>query len=91
MDSLHFTILPSHTSERAEQLLTALRAAVSTVQVTLSLSFSLSLLELRTLLQANPFLSRTGSAGLYGMVARIPDKAVVNDFILEFFNELYSL
>lgn len=42
MDSLHFTILPSHTSERAEQLLTALRDAVSTVKVTLSLSLSLS-------------------------------------------------
>ncbi|CAI8053273.1 hypothetical protein GBAR_LOCUS29135 [Geodia barretti] len=30
-------------------------------------------------------------SGLYGMVAKIPDKAVVNDFILEFFNELYTL
>ncbi|CAI8032384.1 Sphingosine-1-phosphate lyase [Geodia barretti] len=72
MDSLHFSILPSHTPERAQQLLSALREAVTTVK-------------------ANPALSRTGSAGLYGMVAKIPDKAVVNDFILEFFNELYTL
>ena len=34
MDSLHFTILPSHTPDRAHQLLAALREAVSTVKVT---------------------------------------------------------
>jgi len=31
-----------------------------------------------------------GSAGVYGMVAAIPDKSVVDDFILKFFGSLYS-
>ena len=43
------------------------------------------------LLQANPSLSRSGSAGVYGMVGSIPDKSVVRDFVVEFFSELYSL
>lgn len=42
-------------------------------------------------LQANPGLCRSGSAGVYGMVGIIPDKTVINDFIVEFFSELYTL
>ena len=54
--------------------------------------FLLSLKEKKTHThQADPSLSKRGSAGVYGMVGKIPDKTVVKDFILEFFNELYSL
>jgi sphinganine-1-phosphate aldolase len=46
MDSLHFSILPSHTPERAQQLLSALRQAVITVKVSLSPLLSLDPLAL---------------------------------------------
>ena len=41
--------------------------------------------------QADPTLSKKGSAGMYGMVGMIPDKAIVKDFVIEFFNEVYTL
>lgn len=47
----------------------------------LSISFS----------QATPSLANRGSAGVYGMVGAIPDRAIVTDFVVEFFNELYTL
>ena len=28
---------------------------------------------------------------MYGMVANIPDKSIVDDFIVEFFSEMYKL
>ena len=28
---------------------------------------------------------------MYGMVANIPDKSIVDDFIVEFFSEVYKL
>ena len=31
-----------------------------------------------------------GSTGVYGMVANIPDKAIIDDFIVDFFSELYT-
>jgi len=31
-----------------------------------------------------------GSAAMYGMVARIPDKSIIDDFIVEFFSEVYK-
>lgn len=35
--------------------------------------------------------SGDGAAAMYGMVAKIPDKSIVNDFIVEFFSEVYTL
>lgn len=43
------------------------------------------------MLQSNKSLSKTGTAGIYGMMAAIPDKAIINDFITEFFSEVYTL
>lgn len=40
--------------------------------------------------QADPSLAKKGSAGVYGMVGIIPDKAIVKDFLVEFFSEVYS-
>merc|ERR1712004_206831 len=31
-----------------------------------------------------------GSAAMYGMVSKIPDKSIIDDFIKEFFNEMYK-
>ncbi|XP_064597644.1 uncharacterized protein LOC135464085 [Liolophura sinensis] len=40
--------------------------------------------------KANKTLAKKGSAAMYGMVATIPDKAIINDFIVEFFSEVYK-
>ena len=37
-----------------------------------------------------PELCSQGSTGVYGMVANIPDKAIIDDFIVQFFSELYT-
>ncbi|KAL8584204.1 hypothetical protein ACOMHN_034890 [Nucella lapillus] len=39
----------------------------------------------------NQSLKKKGTAGIYGMMATIPDKTLINDFITEFFSEVYSL
>ncbi|XP_059167541.1 sphingosine-1-phosphate lyase 1-like [Physella acuta] len=36
-------------------------------------------------------LSKQGTAGMYGMMATIPDSAIVEDFIKEFFSAVYKL
>ena len=41
--------------------------------------------------QANPSLAKSGTAGMYGMVGKIPDKAIVSDFVVEFFNQMYKM
>ena len=41
--------------------------------------------------QGNKNLSGKGTAGMYGMVAKIPDRAVVDEFILQFFDQVYKL
>lgn len=38
----------------------------------------------------NKALSKKGTAGIYGMVGKIPDKAVVDDFLVQFFTEVYT-
>jgi len=35
-------------------------------------------------------LSKKGTAGMYGMVGQIPDKAIIDDFLIEFFSEVYK-
>jgi sphinganine-1-phosphate aldolase len=40
---------------------------------------------------ANPNLAKEGSAGVYGMVAAIPDKTIVDTFIVKLFSRLYTL
>ncbi|XP_046368816.2 sphingosine-1-phosphate lyase-like [Haliotis rufescens] len=39
----------------------------------------------------NQSLSKKGTAGMYGMMASVPDKAIINDFIKEFFSEVYKV
>ncbi|KAK3576907.1 hypothetical protein CHS0354_017578 [Potamilus streckersoni] len=38
----------------------------------------------------NKSLAKKGTAAMYGMMATIPDKAIINDFIAEFFSEIYK-
>jgi len=39
---------------------------------------------------ADPSLSSSGSTGVYGMVAAIPDKGIIDDFIVKFLGEIYT-
>lgn len=39
---------------------------------------------------ANPALGKEGSTGMYGMVAAIPDRGIVDDFIVKFFGQIYT-
>ena len=39
----------------------------------------------------NPNLNNTGTTGMYGLVAAIPDKSIVQDFIIKFFCSLYTI
>lgn len=41
-------------------------------------------------LQDNKALAKKGTAGVYGMMANIPDKGIVTDFLVEFFSEVYK-
>lgn len=41
--------------------------------------------------KANPKLNSTGTTGVYGMVANIPDKTIVKDFLLKFFSSIYTV
>ena len=38
----------------------------------------------------NPALGKQGSTGMYGMVASIPDKGIIDDFIIKFFGQIYT-
>lgn len=40
--------------------------------------------------RANPSLKNKGTTGVYGMVATIPDKGIVDDFLLKFFSTLFT-
>ena len=57
------------------------------VQMVHCLKLSLS----RLSLQENKALASKGTAAMYGMVASMPDKSIVDDFIVEFFSECYKL
>ncbi len=41
--------------------------------------------------RANPSASTEGSAAMYGMMASIPDRSMVKDFVLEAMDNIYSL
>ncbi len=41
--------------------------------------------------KAHPELSSAGSAAMYGTMARVPDKGMVNEFVFEFMDSLYSI
>ncbi|BFZ21048.1 hypothetical protein BsWGS_24087 [Bradybaena similaris] len=43
------------------------------------------------IVKGNKKLSKQGTAGMYGMMATIPDTAIVEDFVKEFFSEVYKL
>lgn len=38
----------------------------------------------------NKAVAKKGTAGVYGMMANIPDKGIVTDFLVEFFSEVYK-
>ena len=42
-------------------------------------------------MQVEPGLARRGVAGVYGMVGMVPDKSIVKEFLVTFFNEVYTL
>jgi len=41
--------------------------------------------------QSHPECAHQGTTGVYGMVAKVPDKGIINDFITKFFGSLYTL
>lgn len=41
--------------------------------------------------KADPTLARKGSTGVYGMVAAIPDKSIVDEFLVKFFSTIYTV
>ncbi len=41
--------------------------------------------------QADPSLASKGSTGVYGMVAAIPDKSIVDEFLVKFFSTMYTV
>ena len=41
--------------------------------------------------KARPELSNDGLTGVYGMVSTIPDKTIVDDFLIKLFGELFSM
>ena len=41
-------------------------------------------------LQGNKELLREGTAAMYGMMATIPDKTIISEFVVNFFSELYK-
>ena len=41
-------------------------------------------------LRADPSLAGKGSTGVYGMVAMVPDRGLIDDFIVGFFGKVYS-
>lgn len=43
-----------------------------------------------TAAKGNKSLSGKGTAGVYGMVSTVPDKSIINDFLVEFFSEVYK-
>ena len=42
------------------------------------------------LFSENQSLAKEGTAAMYGMVATIPDKTIVADFLIGFFGEVYK-
>jgi hypothetical protein len=40
--------------------------------------------------QNNRELAKKGTAAMYGMVGQIPDKSLIDDFIINFFSEMYK-
>ena len=45
---------------------------------------------LQCVLRVSNQLAKKGSAAMYGMVASIPDKALIDDFIISFFSEVFT-
>ena len=43
------------------------------------------------LLQKKQVSTKGGAAAMYGMVAKIPDKTLIDDFVVEFFSEVYKV
>eukprot|EP00731_Ephydatia_muelleri_P033238 Em0026g58a len=69
-NSLHFSVLPSHTVERANEMVRDLKECVEIVKV-------------------DPSLVKKGTAAMYGLIGTIPDKTIIDDFLLQFLNKLY--
>ena len=94
LESLHCTLLPSHTLESADQFITQLQEACNRVKVQIILQchvFQIVYTTSPSILQAEPNLAQRGVAGVYGMVGMVPDKSIVKDFLVTFFNEVYTL
>jgi sphinganine-1-phosphate aldolase len=41
--------------------------------------------------RADPSLASKGSTGVYGMVAAIPDKSIIDEFLVKFFSTMYTV
>ena len=39
----------------------------------------------------HPETASQGTTGVYGMVAKVPDKGIINEFLKKFFSSLYTL
>merc|ERR1712196_38708 len=47
--------------------------------------------ECTTLVKGNQHDKSSGSAAMFGMVGKIPDKTLVDDFILQFFGKVFKV
>jgi hypothetical protein len=43
------------------------------------------------IVRANPSLSSEGAAAMYGMMAKVPDPSMINDFLYNFMDQRYEL
>jgi sphinganine-1-phosphate aldolase len=46
--------------------------------------------ECMRLYRADPSAVPAGMAGVYGMVAAVPDQGIIDEFLVEFFNEIFT-
>ena len=97
MDTLHCTILPSHSLDSAKQFVKDLQSASVETKVSQPDHAAASGSCPRLVwcvcvcaLQADPSLCKKGVAGVYGTVGMVPDKSLVTDFLTQFFNEIYT-
>ena len=42
-------------------------------------------------LKGNPSLNDSGSKAVYGMLSKIPDEAIVEDFIVHYMDKVYKM
>lgn len=93
-NSLHFSVLPSHTVERAKEMVRDLKECVEIVKVCSETMVVCSNWNcgdelIVFALQADPSLVKKGTAAMYGLIGTIPDKTILDDYLRQLLNTLY--